>query len=105
MPRGPWTGPPNEMALVLGFCVITELPRVVLGVVVPVQIGTEFGVPEPLTCAKPNAERAMKSKALKKRNPKRVVPRSLMCSIAFSFHDVYFLHLLTRKLAGNGLTI
>jgi hypothetical protein len=59
--------------LLLGFWDITEFPRVWLGVVVPVQSGTVFGVPEPVTCAEAIADKAIRGKVLKNRNPNRCI--------------------------------
>ena len=61
------------MALLLGFWDITELPSVWLGVAVPVQSGTVFGIPEPVTCAEAIADRAIRGKILKKSNPNRCI--------------------------------
>lgn len=59
--------------MLLGFWDITELPRVWLGVVVPVQSGTVFGVPEPVTCAEAIVDKAIRDKVLKNHNPNRCI--------------------------------
>jgi hypothetical protein len=62
-----------EMALLLGFWDISELPKVWLGVMEPPQSGTVFGVPEPVTCAEAIADRAMRGKLPNNRNPSRCI--------------------------------
>jgi hypothetical protein len=59
--------------LLSGFSDMSELPRVWVGVMAPLQGGTAFGIPGPVSCAEAIAEKAMRGEILNNRNPNRCI--------------------------------
>src|SRR4029077_16617781 len=98
------------IAFVVGFSEIEELPWVVLGFAVPVHRGTEFGLPEPVTCcAGARADRGTSSEAVSRYDLRRFIGILQVSDLrAVEFHEHAGRHRqhwrVAQGLALSGLT-